>query len=251
MLNTIIAQHGVSATPFWEKPDEDFLQFLHWYMKVKEMPEDVEPWNYMNAMQKAWAQWFMRDLGLGEWLDARPYNALTAEYCDLWFLYNYIKQIKPERVLEIGSGCSTAVMARAMDENNLGTLYSVDESEAWASSTMTALPSARVVMSTSPVVKRSGIAYYEELPIVDPQFIYIDGPNLKKYEFKSQPGEVDYQEIRLSVDMLRLEPSLTPGCAVLFDQRTASMEVLLKKGRRNWLMLERKIWRNWFGVLIS
>jgi hypothetical protein len=254
MLNTIIAQHGVSAAPFFTGLDTDHERFIELYMKAGRMPKDVEPWHYMNAMQKVWGEWYMRERGLGDWVDSRPSNAIMAEYCDLWFLYNYIRQVRPQRVLELGGGCSTAIIAMAMNENRCGTLWSVDESEAWARAAWEPLPPElrrRVYMHHTPVIVEDKTAHYQDIPKTDPQFIYVDGPNLKKWASKLKPDEIAYQEIILSDDMVRLEPFLTPGCAVLFDQRNDSVQFLLKTGRRNWLMLARKLWRNWYGVLIS
>ena len=48
---------------------------------------------------------------------------------DLWNIYLMIKELKPRRVLEYGSGASTYIILRALEEKDQGSLLSYERDE--------------------------------------------------------------------------------------------------------------------------
>ena len=61
----------------------------------------------------------------------RPKDALPPVYEDLEFLYDYVTEKQPCTVLEFGSGCSTLVIANALEVTTGLDLNSFDHDRGW------------------------------------------------------------------------------------------------------------------------
>lgn len=161
-------------------------------------------------------------------------------------------------VLEFGVGWSTVVLAAAVTSNRRTwdeltdppeirsrapfSVYSVDASQEWIGNTARLLPdelSGQVTMHYSGVTAGTFNGrmchFYDQIPDVVPDLIYLDGPN---------PGDVrgdvhglsweNPDRTVLSGDLLRMEPTLLPGACVLLDGRTNNARFLSNNLQRCW-----------------
>lgn len=179
-----------------------------------------------------WAEFQLQRLGYLGFLGARPPDALPPHFADLWFLYRIVRHLKPQCILEFGSGCSTVILARALLDNAkekrqaTGRLYSVDADQYWAEVTCRILPEdllplCAVVSSALDIVSVRGIQAYRHrtVPTVNPDFVYLDGPALSL-------------DIRVAVDVLDLESRFRERCLIVVDGRWENTEFLLRYLRR-------------------
>lgn len=154
---------------------------------------------------------------LCETLSRRPADAKPPVWPELAALYREIRKLRPKRVLELGSGCSTLVIAQALAENasegTAGFLESVDADPHWGQVTIDSLPErlkphCRVTTTRALPAEHAGVPAwrYAELPPGPYDFIYLDGPALTR-------------DREVAMDLLDLEASLPTGCVVLVDGR--------------------------------
>lgn len=100
------------------------------------------------------------------------------DYFTLDILFTTVRKVRPQVVLEIGSGWSTLIIAEALRQNGFGHLYSLDEDEAWANTTRAALPAgAACTVSYVPATEfesDGGCAVRHTLPVTNPDIVFID-----------------------------------------------------------------------------
>ena len=83
---------------------------------------------------------------------------------------------------------------------------------------------------------------YTSLPICNPDFIYIDGPDI--FNVKGQINKFSYghQDIMpIICDILKMEYFLIPGTIILMDGRTANAQFLADNFKRKWLYYHDKV----------
>ena len=77
---------------------------------------------------------------------------------------------------------------------------------------------------------------YKKLPRCNPDFIYLDGPNLFTTKNKINNFTVDHKDMMPMVgDILKFEYFLTPGTIIITDGRTANAQFLNENFKRNWI----------------
>jgi hypothetical protein len=188
-------------------------------------------------------------------------NPIKINSVDLARIHRLIIQRRPFTTLEFGTGFSTLVIAHALKQNkqafegksNKPELknppsflhYSVDANEFWLNNTQKMLPSELnefVVFchSSCEVVLFNGQLshQYTNLPDIDPQFIYLDGPdpndvkgNVNGLTFSNSTRTV------MSSDLLMMESIFTPGVFILVDGRTNNARFLQRNFQRNYDMV--------------
>lgn len=102
-------------------------------------------------------------------------------------LYKTVRTLKPEKVLELGTGKSTHVIALAMQENgNAKTLISMEEGEEWSDQARKNLPEryqglVEIRLSPTEIYKEYIFqgSSYRDTPIEHFDFVFIDGPKIK------------------------------------------------------------------------
>ena len=169
---------------------------------------------------------------------------------DLVLLHRLIRNRKPFTILEFGLGYSTIIMADALEKNQkeweslpykpeirnrfMFQLFSLDASNEWIESTKRRFPEHlfdRVHFQQSDVEigKFNGqlCHYYESLPDIVPDFIYLDGPSAKDVKgvmnglsFKCEERTV------MSGDLLLMESTFLPGTFIIVDGRTNNARFL-------------------------
>jgi len=125
-------------------------------------------------------------LGFTKLFDKRPKDAIPPVWEDLWFLYQKVRERKPEEVLEFGSGCSSIIIAQALYDNNNGRLFSFDNHRKWLQITWDSMskhliPFCDFTYKVLAEAKMDGVLTYLYYPIPAPLYsdiLYVDGPEL-------------------------------------------------------------------------
>lgn len=191
-------------------------------------------------------------------------SELPAQLNDLAFLHRIVRQRNPRCILEFGCGFSTIVMAHALAD---GVLHSIDTSLEWIDNTRSKIGNKHsVFFHHSPVQVGTFNGrlchYYNNLPNVVPDFIYLDGPDpaavigsINGLSFENPDRTV------MAADVLLMESTLLPGFFMVVDGRTNNARFLSRNLQRKykvrWMrsadittfeMLEPKLgYRNIFG----
>lgn len=180
---------------------------------------------------------------------------------DLVRLHQLIRKRHVFTVLEFGVGFSSLVIADALQKNEADwqslpekpairnrfpfQVFSVDASEPWIAIAQARLPKSlrsRVHLHHSEV--RIGTFqgrlchFYDNLPDVVADFIYLDGPAPKDVHgaVHGLSFQCDERTV-MSGDLLLMEPTLLPGTFVLIDGRTNNARFLQKNLQRDWKMV--------------
>lgn len=148
-----------------------------------------------------------------------PPHALKPIYNDLWRLYRLVRLRRPKIIFEFGSGHSTLIMVKALEENGYGYLYSFDHNNYWKKSTEERLgytkrgeiryaPLTEMEYLGTPVFKHTAI------PNLSVDFLYLDSPPLT--------------HITVAIDPIELEKNFTEDFMMLVDGRLDNMNFLKK-----------------------
>jgi len=175
---------------------------------------------------------------------------------DLVRLHRLARARMAQTVLEFGVGHSTIVLADALAKNARDFaalpnpprlrnrkpfhLFTVDTSEHWLQQTRERLPpdlAARVSLSCSKV--KAGTFngrlchYFDRLPNVVPDLIYLDGPSVKDVEGCIHGLDFSIDErTPNSADILLMESTLLPGTTIVIDGRVNNARFLERNFQR-------------------
>jgi len=158
----------------------------------------------------------------------RSEEAIEPAWQDLWFLHNWVKEKKPQTILEFGSGCSTVVMAHALWHNRRGWIDSVEDRLEWLSETQKITPSYLSAISTiyhcnvslEEYEGQSVLRYWPSFP-TKPDFIFLDGP-------------VSFEKASVTINPLELEPSFPKGFTMIVDARAPTVSFYIKYFKRHY-----------------
>ena len=193
-------------------------------------------------------------------------EAFKPKYDDLIRLWDLVCEKRPAFILEYGSGCSTLVMAAALEQNRregkgTGRLLAIEGYGKWWDHTYSHLTeSERIFVEVRvlqpQIVKRSlklnkdgEVAWYSikkgddvmqgvvgliypELHDLAPDMIYLDGPDPE-----SVPGYVDSKGVVLPAivfDFLDMEDRLPQNTTLVIDGRDSNAMVLRNNLNGNW-----------------
>ena len=179
---------------------------------------------------------------------------------DLARLHRLIRKRKAFTVLEFGSGLSTIVMADALSKNKADFLaleekpelrnrfmfqiFSVESDKKWIEHSKSNLPEQLLEhvnfhYSEIKIGTFNGriCHFYNNLPDIVPDFIYLDGPNPKdvKGNVNGMTFQCDERTV-MAADLLLMESILLPGTFILVDGRTNNARFLKKNFQRNFEM---------------
>ncbi len=177
---------------------------------------------------------------------------------DLVRLHSLIRTRKPFTVLEFGVGYSTAIIADALYKNKLEweakpsrpsirnrfmfNLFSVDSSKKWIQHTKKQLPKHLQQLVTFHYSKvtigtyRDQLChYYDTLPNIVPDFIYLDAPDAKDVagSYHGLSFACDERTV-LAGDILLMESTFVPGAFILIDGRTNNARFLARNLQRKY-----------------
>ncbi|WP_432734408.1 hypothetical protein [Maridesulfovibrio sp. FT414] len=184
-------------------------------------------------------------------------NEFAPQYADLARLHKAIRSRKAFTVLEFGVGYSTIIMAHALLKNKeewdslenkprvrnstMFQLHSIDAAEKWIAVTESKIPEElRPIITLHHSEVSAGLFqdrachYYDALPDVVADFIYLDGPDPQNVKPTAYSQWDNFDKVVMSGDLLRMEPVLLPGTCILVDGRTANARFLKAHFYRNW-----------------
>ena len=202
---------------------------------------------------------YLRAEGIDRWIDFGATGpGFPPEAVDLARIHRLIRTRKSLTVLEFGVGYSTIVIADALRKNRdewealasppevrnrfLFHCFSVDASKSWLELAQSKFPDELrpfVTFHYSPVKigTHNGqlCHFYENLPDVIPDFIYLDGPDPADVQGSIHGLTFQCPERTvMSGDPLLLESTLLPGFFMLLDGRTNNARFLQRNFRRTY-----------------
>jgi hypothetical protein len=191
---------------------------------------------------------------------------LAPNLIDLYRLYQFIVLNKRTTVLEFGSGWSTLVISMALKEvkekynkvvkkfnlrrNNLFELFCVDNEKKYLNITKKRIFSFNRINKISKPIKvhynfsdclieqfeGRYSTFYKRIPLCNPDFIYLDGPNLFNIKNKINNFTTAHPDMMpMGNDIIKIEYFLTPGTIILTDGRSANAKFLRDFFKRKWL----------------
>jgi hypothetical protein len=161
----------------------------------------------------------------------------------LYSLVRLLKRYKPKKILEFGSGTTTAVFADWVKANNGVSLVSVDESTEWITKSSSlagiAEDDARFKMVSAPKIVEelqgglTGARY--NMPFDGNfDFVLVDGPSLNVDGVKRKDT--------INTDIFKLTEFSSPQVIVV-DIRVATVNAMMKKLNNYNLFLSDLIWK--------
>lgn len=194
-------------------------------------------------------------LKVNELKRVKPYRP---ELIDLYNLYQFIIKNKRITSLEFGCGWSSLVIALALRENkkkysaqvknlrrnNAFQNYVVDNEKKYLNISknrikefdQTLLKENFFLFSKAQIVKNDFryATEFKELPNINPDFIYLDGPDQFKIVGNNK-FNIDHKDFApMSADILKIEFFLNPGTIILIDGRGLNSNFLRKYLKRKW-----------------
>lgn len=179
---------------------------------------------------------------------------------DLARLHKLIRSRKPFTVLEFGSGLSSIVIAHALSKNKkeffalekkaelrnrfMFQLFSVESDKQWIEHSQAHFPPhlkeyVNFHFSDIKIDTFNGriCHFYDNLPDIVPDFVYLDGPNPKdvKGNVNGMTFQCDERTV-MAADLLLMESILLPGTFILVDGRTNNARFLKNNFQRNFEM---------------
>ena len=195
---------------------------------------------------------------VNEMVSLNPYKP---ELRDLYNLYNYIILNKRITILEFGSGWSSIVMLLALNElkkkyskevtklrrNNPFELFILENEKKYLKITKKKIKNfiqkrnikVKVNFTFSKVnminYKGNIASEYQNLPLCNPDFVYIDGPDQFNIYKKVNGININHKDMMPMIcDPLKFEYFYTPGTIILSDGRAANIKFLKDNFKRNW-----------------
>jgi hypothetical protein len=179
---------------------------------------------------------------------------------DLARLHKFVRSRKSFTVLEFGSGLSSIVIADALSKNKadflaldkkpelrnrfMFQLFSVESDSQWIEHSKSHFPShlkeyVNFHFSEINIHTFNGriCHFYDSLPDIVPDFVYLDGPNPKdvKGNINGLSFQCDERTV-MAADLLLMESVLLPGTFIVVDGRTNNARFLKHNFQRNFEM---------------
>ena len=153
-------------------------------------------------------------------VDLTRANKFSADISDCLALYEDIINFKPNYILELGPGTSTAAICLAInevkekDKNYSPVFIAIESRTEWLDYHLKNIPSkllsnVELIIRDEKVKTFNGekVAYYENIPVHPYEYIHVDGPDIHGLG-------VDLQS-----DLITLEKHLNKNCLIMFDGR--------------------------------
>ena len=165
---------------------------------------------------------------------------------DLVRLHRLVLKRKPKDVLEFGCGLSTVVMADALRRNEIATgrtgkVHAVETAQAWADKVLDALPEdlgsyVEIKVSDARIAEIDGdlCHFYENLPDVKPQMIYLDGPCVTHVKGDIRGLTFTNGRPPVAADPLLYESTFQPGFVMIVDGRFTNTYFLRRNLKRKY-----------------
>jgi hypothetical protein len=177
---------------------------------------------------------------------------------DLYNIYQVIIKNNRTSVLEFGSGWSSIIISRALIENKKNFKknkfkinpffehHILENEKKFLYYTKKKInyflknyKNKNVKYSFSDcfleVVNNKFVTLYKKLPDINPDFIYLDGPDQSKIKSKKKSFKINSEKFMPMVsDILLIEYFLIPGTIIMIDGRGANAQYLKNNFTRKW-----------------
>ncbi|WP_028571393.1 hypothetical protein [Desulfonatronum lacustre] len=209
------------------------------------------------AITEAEGRGILDGQGVADLLQEGADTEIKPKWDDLARLYMLVRERKPFHILEFGSGFSTIVMASALKQNweecrdilarqsgsqavrqilyERPQMVSIESSKKWMLNTREKVEKGGLAEFTDIVFSNVSIAeyqgqvchFYDELPDVVPDFVYMDGPDPSTV--KGSINGISFKRSKRTVmsgDILKYESTLLPSFFMIVDGRTNNARFL-------------------------
>jgi hypothetical protein len=222
-----------------------------------------EKYIFKNKIDKILKISFNKNIKLNKKILKDPYttvrkkikNPFPPELDDLCRLHYLIVSRKVNTILEFGVGKSTVIFNDGLIQNRINYqqyvknnlripnaffCYSLDNYKTWVNKVKSEykLTNVRFKISTLKMSTFNSriCTFYNNLPNICPELIYLDGPGLHSVEGNIR-GISTKSEDRLPMagDILTMEHFLLPGTLIVVDGRTANARFLKCNFQRDWI----------------
>ena len=185
------------------------------------------------------------------------------ELNDLYLLYQYVLINKRTTIIEFGSGWSTLIMSLALKElkdkfskkvkllrrNNPFELFVIDNEKKYLNITKQRIKKFNKYLNIKNPTKinyhysdvemtlfnNKICTQYKKLPLCNPDFIYLDGPDQFKVKKDINGISTRHKDMMpMACDILKFEYFYTPGTIIVSDGRAANVKFLKDNFKRNW-----------------
>ena len=189
------------------------------------------------------------------------------ELDDLYNLYQYILINKRTTILEFGSGWSTLIFSLALKElgdkfsaeikslrrNNPFELFVIENEKKYLNITRNRISKFNNYLKIKNPIKikyflsdvemttfnNKICTQYKKLPLCNPDFIYLDGPDQFKVKKDINGISTRHKDMMPMVsDILKFEYFYTPGTIIVCDGRGANAKFLKDHFKRNWKYID-------------
>ena len=201
-----------------------------------------------------------KPLSVNQMIDHKPY---IPELSDLYNLYQYVLINKRTTIVEFGSGWSTLIFSLALKElsdkfsnevkslrrNNPFELFVVENENKYLNITKKRILKFNKYLKIKNPIKINYVfsdvemttynnricTQYKKLPLCNPDFIYLDGPDQFKVKKDINCISTRHKDIMpMASDILKFEHFYTPGTIIVCDGRAANAMFLKDHFKRNW-----------------
>lgn len=191
---------------------------------------------------------------------------LIPELEDLYYLYQYVLINKRITIFEFGSGWSTLILSLALRElsekylsqvkqlrrNNPFELFVLENEKKYLNITKNRIKKINSELKIKNPIKINYFlsdvemstfndricTQYKKLPLCNPDFIYLDGPNQFNIKKDICGINIKHKDMMPMVsDILKLEYFYTPGTIIIIDGRAANTKFIKDQFKRNWQYL--------------
>ena len=222
-----------------------------------------EKYIFKNKIDKILKISFNKNIKLKKKISKDPYttvrkeikNPFPPELDDLCRLHYLIVSRKVNTILEFGVGKSTVIFNDGLIQNRINYqqyvknnlripnaffCYSLDNYKTWVNKVKSEykLTNVRFKISTLKMATFNGriCTFYNNLPNICPELIYLDGPDLYSVEGNIRGISTKSEErLPMAGDILPIEHFLLPGTLIVVDGRTANARFLKCNLQRNWI----------------
>lgn len=178
---------------------------------------------------------------------------------DLYRIHRMIILNKRISILEYGTGWSTLVILHALKVNEKNYLKKVKNFRIKKKFNLTVIDNDKKYLNISKQrinkifknqknnisfhyskcvmtkMNNNICSYFPDHPRINPDFIYVDGPDQFKIIGKVNNFTIaDLEMMPMNSDILHYENFLTPGTILLFDGRTANARFIRSQSKRKW-----------------
>jgi len=186
---------------------------------------------------------------------------------DLYRIYQFVLMNKRTTVLEFGSGWSTLILSLALKElrekfhkeakllrrNNLFELFAIENEKKFLNITKKRIKKFNKNLKIKNPIKTkicfSNVemtlfnnricTQYSKLPLCNPDFIYLDGPN--QFNVKKDINGINLRHkdmMPMVSDILKFEYFYTPGTILVCDGRGSNAKFLKDNFKRKWRYID-------------